>query len=159
MTQETFASQRNMAGPARLDMERADNSGSVNSDPTFVADRLAIVNHVTAYAYLIDEGRWDDWFGLFSDDIVFENSTPELGTILIKGQKAFRELVNSRYIIPGKNSKGVRRHTQGNVHVAEQTPTKAMVRTYMMISSVPAANEMHLLTSGTYKAELEKRKG
>src|SRR5580692_9167674 len=36
----------------------ADNSGSVNSDPMFIAYRLAITNLMTAYAYLIDEGRW-----------------------------------------------------------------------------------------------------
>jgi Mo-co oxidoreductase dimerisation domain len=60
--------------------------------------------------------------------IVFENTSPELGTLVLKGMKAFKELVQHRYIIPGKNSKGVRRHTRGNVHVAEQTATTAKVR-------------------------------
>ena len=112
-----------------------------------------------AYAFLIDEGRWDDWFALFSDDISFEITTPELGTILIKGTAAFKDLVDTRYVIPGKTSKGVRRHTQGNVHVAEQTATTAKVRTYMLISSVPAADHLHVLTTGTYNANLEKRDG
>ncbi|RYZ36435.1 MAG: hypothetical protein EOP49_32590, partial [Sphingobacteriales bacterium] len=131
----------------------------VNADPVFMADRQAIINHVMAYSYLIDEGRWEDWFGLFSEDVVFENSTPELGTVIIKGMPAFKDLVNSRYIIPGKGSKGVRRHTQGNVHVAEQTDVTAKVRTYMLISSVPAADHLHVLTTGTYNANLEKRDG
>ena len=26
----------------------------------FIADRLAIINHISAYAYLMDEGRWED---------------------------------------------------------------------------------------------------
>jgi acetoacetate decarboxylase len=156
---DDFVPHKSVPGPARLEMAVADKSGAVNTDTTFIADRQAIVNHVMAYSYLIDEGRWDDWFGLFSDDIVFENSTPELGTVLIKGMKAFKDLVNSRYIIPGKNSKGVRRHTQGNVHVAEQTATTAKVRTYMLISSVPAADHLHVLTTGTYNANLEKRGG
>ena len=112
-----------------------------------------------AYSYLIDEGRWDDWFALFSDDVVFETTTPELGTVLIKGKKAFMALVDERYILPGKTSKGVRRHTHGNVHVAEQTATTAKVRTYMLISSVPAADQLHVLTTGTYNANLEKRDG
>src|ERR1700720_295206 len=144
MSKDTFVPHKNVPGPARLDMELADNSGKVNSDPMFIADRLAIINHVMAYSYLIDEGRWDDWFALFSDDIVFENTSPELGTLILKGMKAFKELVQHRYIIPGKNSKGVRRHTQGNVHVAEQTATTAKVRTYMLISSVPAADKLHV---------------
>jgi len=74
-----FVPHKNVPGPARLDMELADNSGKVNTDPMFIADRLAIINHVMAYSYLIDEGRWDDWFALFSDDIVFENTSPEPG--------------------------------------------------------------------------------
>jgi hypothetical protein len=159
MSKDTFVPHKNVPGPARLNMELADNSGKVNSDPMFIADRLAIINHVMAYSYLIDEGRWDDWFALFSDDIVFENTSPELGTLILKGMKAFKELVEHRYIIPGKNSKGVRRHTQGNVHVAEQTATTAKVRTYMLISSVPAADKLHTLTTGTYNANLEKRGG
>jgi acetoacetate decarboxylase len=154
-----FVPHANVPGPTRLHMELADNSGAVNTDPMFMADRLAIVNHVMAYAYLIDEARWDDWFALFSDDIVFENSTPELGTVVIKGMGPFKDLVNHRYIIPGKTSKAVRRHTQGNVHVAEQTATTAKVRTYMLITNVPAADHLHSLTTGTYNADLEKRDG
>lgn len=152
-----FVPHQTVPGPPRLEMAVADFSGEVHTDPTFVADRQAIVNHVMAYSYLIDEGRWDEWFALFSDDVAFENSTPELGTVLIKGKTAFKDLVNSRYIAPGKGSKGVRRHTQGNVHVAEQTATTAKVRTYMLISSVPAADHLHVLTTGTYNANLEKR--
>jgi acetoacetate decarboxylase len=149
----------NVPGPARLQMEKADNSGVVNTDIQFIADRLAIINHVTAYSFLIDEGRWDDWFALFSDDVSFENTTPELGTVITKGKKAFMALVDERYIIPGKTSKAVRRHTMGNVHVASQTATTAKVRTYMLISNVPAADHLSLLTTGTYNADLEKRDG
>jgi hypothetical protein len=55
-------------------MEKADTSGKANTDPQFMADRQAIINTVTAYAYLIDEGRWDDWYALFSDDIDFSTT-------------------------------------------------------------------------------------
>jgi hypothetical protein len=159
MANGKFVPHKNVPGPARLKMEKADNSGTVNAEPMFMADRLAITNHVMAYSYLIDEGRWDDWFALFANDFLFETTVPEIGTVTIKGMKAFKVFVDDRYIKPGKTSKGVRRHTQGNVHVTEQTPTTAKVRTYMFISSVPAANELHMLTSGTYNAELEKRNG
>lgn len=157
MSNDKFVPHKHAPGPPREQVEKADNSGKVNSDPQYIADRQAIVNTVTAYAYLIDEGRWDDWFALFSDDIEFETTGPELGTVIAHGKKAFIQIATDRYHI-GKPSKAVRRHTQGNVHVAEQTPTTAKVRTYMLISSVPAADKLHILTTGTYNASLEKRK-
>ena len=159
MSKDKFVPHKNAPGPVRLEVERADNSGTVNADPMFMADRLAIVNHVMAYSYLIDEGRWDDWFALFSDDVLFESTVPDLGTVIIKGMKAFKAFVDFRYIIPGKTSKGVRRHTQGNMHVVEQTATTAKARAYMLISNVPAADHLHTLTTGTYSANLEKRGG
>jgi hypothetical protein len=157
MSNEKFVAHKNVPGPQRLQLEKADNSGKVNSDPQFIADRQAIVNTITAYSFLIDEGRWDDWFALFSDDVEFVNTTPELGTVISHGKKVFRQIAEDRYIKPGKTSTAVRRHTQGNVHVVEQTPTSAKVRTYMLISNVPAADKLHLLTTGTYNANLEKR--
>jgi hypothetical protein len=95
---------------------------------------------------------------LFSDDISFEATTPTLGTFIVKGKKAFRAVVGERYtgtatVIP------VRRHTMGNIHVASQTATTAKVRTYMLISTVPAADTLNILTTGTYNANLEKRNG
>jgi acetoacetate decarboxylase len=151
--------QKSLPGPMRLLREpAADNSGAVNSDPQFMADRLAIINHVTAYSYLIDEGRWEEWFKLFSDDASVEVTTPTLGTIIVKG-KGFREFVNLRYIVPSVGSSAVRRHTMGNVHVAEQTATTAKVRIYLFISSVPKADHLNIMSSGTYNATLEKRNG
>jgi hypothetical protein len=151
--------QKGLPGPTRLESDpAADNSGSVNSDPMFIADRLAITNLMTAYAYLIDEGRWDEWFKLFAPDAVVEVTTPTLGTVMVKGD-AFREFVNQRYIIPSAGSTAVRRHTMGNIHVAEQTPTTAKVRAYLFISAVPNADKLNILSSGTYNATMEKRAG
>jgi hypothetical protein len=140
--------QKGLPGPTRLESDpAADNSGSVNSDPMFIADRLAITNLMTAYAYLIDEGRWDEWFKLFAPDAVVEVTTPTLGTVMVKGD-AFREFVNQRYIIPSAGSTAVRRHTMGNIHVAEQTPTTAKVRAYLFISAVPNADKLNCPSSG-----------
>jgi hypothetical protein len=91
-----------------LPTANAADSGAVNTDVQFIADRQAIINHVTAYSYLIDEGRWDDWFALFSDDIEFVNTMPELGTVTIKGKPAFKALVDERYVKPGKTSRALR---------------------------------------------------
>jgi len=154
MSNPGFVAHENAPGPRRLRMEAADVSGKVNADIQYIADRQTIVNTVTAYSYCLDEGRWDDFFALYSDDVVFETTIPEMGTIVTHGKKVFREIVFARY---GKTSTAVRRHTQGNVHVAEQTATTAKVRSYMLISTIPAADKLQLLTTGTYNAELEKR--
>jgi acetoacetate decarboxylase len=156
---EKFVPHKTAPGPARLDVEKADNSGTVNANIQFIADRLAIQNHLMAYAYLIDEGRWEDWYALFADDFVFETTVPDLGTVIIRGKKAFKPFIEERYVIPGRTSKGVRRHTMGNIHVASQTATTAKARAYMLISNVPAADHLQTLTTGTYNASLEKRDG
>jgi hypothetical protein len=39
MSKEKFVPHKNVPGPARLDMELADTSGTVNADPLFMADR------------------------------------------------------------------------------------------------------------------------
>jgi len=141
-------------------MVEADYSGSVNSDPQFIADRLAILNHVSAYSYLIDEGRWDEWYALFSDDVVFESTVPCFGTVRAKGKKAFKAFTDLRYRGPGsEKNTTMRRHTQGNYHVAKQTKDSAEVRTYMLISAAPAEGGFKVLTSGTYNATLKKRNG
>jgi hypothetical protein len=57
----------------------------------------------------------------------------------------------------GKTSTAVRCHTQRTVHVVEQPPTAAKVRTYMLISDVPAGDKLHLHTTGSYNANPEKR--
>ena len=142
---EAFVPFKNVPGPPRLEMATSDYSGTVNTDPQFIADRLAILNHINAYAYLIDEGRYDQWFELFTDDVSFETTAPEVGTLILKGKPAFQAFVHDRYVVPGKTSKTVRRHTQGNVHVAEQTADTAKVRTYMFISSVPKADHLHMV--------------
>jgi hypothetical protein len=155
--QADFVAHPTAPGPKRLEVEKADNSGKMSTDIQFITDRLAILNHLSAYAFLFDEGRLDDWFDLFSDDVTFEATTPTLGTVIIHGKKAFKEMVDVRYapkeVIP------VRRHTMGNIHLASQTPTTAQARTYMLISTVPAGDKLDVLTTGTYNANLEKRDG
>jgi len=150
--------------PERLPMMQADYSGvPPKADAKFLADRFAIMNTVTAYSYLIDEGRWPEWFALFSDDVLFESTVPCFGTIRAKGKEAFKKFSDMRYRGPGsEKNRTVRRHFMGNLHIAEQTETTAEVRTYMQISAAPPADQggkYTPLTSGTYNASLEKRDG
>ncbi len=147
--------------PERLNMVQADNSGQpLPADPKVLADRLAIINHLTAYSFLIDEGRWEEWFALFSDDILFETTAPCFGTIKVKGKKAFRKFVNVRFRGPGSEKNATAyRHTMGNVHVASQSDTTAEVRTYLLISNAHPDGKFYVFTSGTYNASLRKRNG
>jgi len=157
---ETPTDFQNRLVPKRLPMMQADNSGKPLDSWEAVADRQAIINHVTAYSFLIDEGRWDEWYALFSDDILFETTAPCFGTIRVKGKKAFKDFVNVRFRGPGSETNRVaHRHTMGNVHVAEQTDTTAQVRTYLLISNAYPNGKFHVFTSGTYNASLRKRNG
>ncbi|BAO45084.1 nuclear transport factor 2 family protein [Thiolapillus brandeum] len=158
---EPTAFQKRIPGPARLPMMQADNSGKLAStSPQFLADRLAILNHVSAYSYLIDEDRWDEWFALFSGDILFETTVPCFGTVRAKGMKAFRKFVDVRFRGPGsEKNTTVKRHTMGNIHVASQTDKTAEVRTYLLISVAMPDGQFKVFTSGTYNASLEKRNG
>ncbi len=117
-------------------MMEADYSGAPPpADLQFLADRLAILNHVSAYSFLIDEGRWEEWFALFSDDILFETTVPCFGTIRAKGKEAFRKFVDVRFRGPGSETNDTaHRHTMGNIHVARQTDTTAEVRTLTMLN-------------------------
>ena len=152
--------QKRIPGPPKLAMTEADYSGIVNTDPQFIADRQAIVNHVTAYSYLIDEGRWDEWYDLYTDDVVFETSTPCIGTLTANGKKAFKAFADLRYRGPGsEKNKTMRRHTMGNIHVANQTKDSAEVRTYLFISAAAPDGTFKILTSGTYNATMKKIDG
>ena len=150
--------QTDIPGPTKLDMTEADYSGAVDANPQWMADRLAILNVMTAYSYLIDEGRWDQWYELFAKDVRFESTVPCFGTIQVKGRDAMRAVTDLRYVAGGRNTV-MRRHTMGNVHVASQTATAAEVRSYMLISAVPASDKLNVITTGTYNATMAKRDG
>ncbi len=159
-TEELTAFQKRIPGPKKLAMTEADYSGTVHTDPQYIADRQAIVNLVNAYSYLFDEQRFDEWFDLFTDDVSFETTTPCFGTIIAKGKAAFKGVVDMRYRGPGSDKvKTMRRHTMGNVHVAKQTKNSAEVRTYLFISAASPDGALKMLTSGTYNATLVKRNG
>jgi 3-phenylpropionate/cinnamic acid dioxygenase small subunit len=157
---ETLTDFQNRLTPKRLPMVQADNSGKPLTGKRAIADRQAIINQVTAYSFLIDEGRWDAWYDLFSEDILFETTAPCFGTIRVKGKEAFKRFVDIRFKGPGSETNRVaHRHTMGNVHVAAQTDTTAEVRTYMLISNAFPDGKFQVFTSGTYNASLRKRNG
>jgi len=146
--------------PKKMPMVQADNSGKPLTDIIMIADRQTAMNQVTAYSFLIDEDRWEEWFALFSNDVVFETTTPCFGTIRTIGKKAFRKFVDVRFRGPGSENKNfAHRHSMGNMHVAYQDKNRIEIRTYMLISDAFPDGKFNLFTSGTYNATLKKRDG
>lgn len=137
----------------KADLAVADDAVKVNTDPKWMADRLAIMNTVMSYSHLLDERHFEEWGKLFTDDIVLEVIVPGAGAVRAKGHALFYELVAKRYAAP---TAAKRRHFQGNVHVTEQTATTARILVYMMITTVPNRDRQDVLTSGTYDGTLRK---
>ena len=54
---EAFVPHASVPGPPRLDMALADNSGTVNTDIQFIADRQAIINKPYALNELMRAAR------------------------------------------------------------------------------------------------------
>jgi 3-phenylpropionate/cinnamic acid dioxygenase small subunit len=156
---DTFMRGKNVPEPTPLRVARADSSGATHTQILLSSDRLAIISHMTTYGHLIDEARWEDWYGLFSDDVSFEIATPAPGTLIIKGKKALRDYVEDRFIKKAAAWAALRRHTMGNIQVISQTEMTANVRSYLHIAGATAADQWSVFTTGTYNADLERRGG
>ena len=127
--------QKNLQSPPRLYMAMPDSSGVVNNDTQFIADRLAILNHMSAYSYLLDERHMEGWYDLFSDDIEAHWTIPSVGTAFVHGMENWRSFCDERFRGPGStNAVWLRRHIQSNVHIVNQTESTCEARIYMTIS-------------------------
>ncbi len=90
-----------------------------------VANRLAILNLVSAYALALDNSDADAWFKLFTDDAVFAAGTPDAPPVVLSGAE-FRKSLSDR-IEALKTAGARRRHLMSNVVILEETPTKAHI--------------------------------
>jgi 3-phenylpropionate/cinnamic acid dioxygenase small subunit len=156
---DMFISRKSATEPTQQDVAKAVGSGTKNTHILLSTDRLAIISHITAYGHLIDEARWEDWYGLFSDDVSFEIAALTSGTRVIKGKKALRDYVEDRFIKNAASYAALRRHTMGNIQVVSQTEMAAYVRSYLHIANAPVADKWSVFTTGTYNANLERRGG
>ena len=156
---DMFISRKSATEPTQHDVAKAVGSGTKNTHILLSTDRLAIISHIMAYGHLIDEARWEDWYGLFSDDVSFEIAAPTSGTLVIKGKKALRDYVEDRFIKNAASYAALRRHTMGNIQVVSQTEMTAHVRSYLHISNASVADQWSVFTTGTYNADLERRGG
>ena len=156
---DMFISRNSATAPTQHDVAKAVGSGTKNTHILLSTDRLAIISHIVSYGHLIDEARWEDWYGLFSDDVSFEIAAPTSGTLVINGKKALRDYVENRFIKNAASYAALRRHTMGNIQVALQTEMTAHVRSYLHISNAPVADQWSVFTTGMYNADLERRRG
>ena len=110
--------QKQLPAPAKLYMPSVDGSGTVNTDIKFIADRQAITNVMSAYAYLLDERHMDEWYALYSDDMEAEFTVAGVGTGIIKTKKTWKAFCDQRFIGPNHESiQWIRRHMMGKFNV------------------------------------------
>jgi 3-phenylpropionate/cinnamic acid dioxygenase small subunit len=154
-----FMRHENVGEPTPLRLAAADSSGTTHTHILRSSDRLAIISHITANGRLIDEARWEDWYALFSDDVIFEVTTPTLATRVIKGKKPLRDFIDQQFIKKAASFAALRRHAMGNIRVASQTAMTAHVLSSLHISNLADADEWSVFAAGTYSADLERRGG
>jgi hypothetical protein len=71
-----------------------------------IADRLAIMQLVSLYSYFIDEGRYDEWLGAFTEDVVFQtpsrafNVRDEIPAVIGWNQRLHARGGHSRHLLP-----------------------------------------------------------
>ena len=134
---DMFIGRKSATEPTQQDVAKAVGSGTKNTHILLSTDRLAIISHITAYGHLIDEARWEDWYGLFSDDVSFEIAAPTSGTPRHQRQEGLRDYVEGRFIKNAASYAALRRHTMGNIQLVSQTEMTAHVRSYLHISNAP----------------------
>jgi hypothetical protein len=90
-----------------------------------VADRLAILNLVSAYSLAFDTCDAEAFFKLFADDAVVATGTPGAPPVVLSGAE-FRKTWGDR-IEALKKTGARRRHLMSNVVFLEETPRKAHI--------------------------------
>jgi 3-phenylpropionate/cinnamic acid dioxygenase small subunit len=156
---DMFVSRKSATESAPGYVAKSGSSGATHTHVLLSTDRLAIISRIVSYGHLIDEARWEDWYGLFSDDVSFEIAAPTSGTLVIRGKKALKDYVENRFIKNAASYAALRRHAMGNVQVVSQTEMTARVRSSLHISNASDADQWSVFTTGTYNADLERRSG
>jgi len=143
-----------VAGGPREALARTTRA-KVTSDPVVLADRINIINTVTSYPHTLDEGRYDDWLDLFTDDTVMKGVVPGDELLVVSGKEAVAVMAGVRRA--GRPADLQRRHAISTVNVVEQSADSAYVRAYMQISTAGTRDGMKVVTSGTYHFWLSRQ--
>lgn len=139
---------------AKIELEKPDPIatqaiGSTSFDPK---DRLAIVNLLSSYGYLFDEGKLDEYRNLFSESARFEDLVPN------KKSASLEEFMT--FLIPRAeyfNKNDIqRRHFLGPMRFATQTESTAAGQVYLQLYSIEQGGPPSLLLTGYYSFKVEK---
>ena len=132
-----------------------DSSGTLAEDATTLADHLAIRNLVSAYGHLLDDGHYEAYLDMFTNDVCFQITSPGWGKVSYQGREFIEDFIDQR-IRPNTAVKA--RHIQGMIHVAEQNTDTAEVRAQALLrfTTVDGKRLDDLATTASYNFSLVK---
>lgn len=127
------------------------NPGRTDFD---AADRLAIENLISAYAFAYDNRQADAWFSLFTDDAVFVAGEPGTAPVAFSGD-AFRAFWRERMKDFGSTG-NLRRHLMSNILYLDQTADTARVSVVGLLTNAKNGHDFSSLSSLNYEGWLVK---
>ena len=126
--------------------------------PTFhVADRFEILNVISLYSLLYDDGQHDDWALLFTEQASFTiyEAFPDRATTAIRGQEQLREVALNASA--NRQRIGQERHLLTNIAVTNQTADTAEIAAILLLVRTAPDGRIASETSGRYSGTLVKR--
>jgi 3-phenylpropionate/cinnamic acid dioxygenase small subunit len=135
-----------------IDRVPAQLASILDVESTTLADRLAILQLISAYSHWVDDFDPEQWGRLFTDDASFEIrfARGEGGAIpTLVGRQAILDV-----ILPRQESfrkRGIqRRHYLTNPIVAELQRDSARVMAYLMLASIEPESGLSIAGTGRY---------
>lgn len=129
----------------------ASNPGGTDFD---VADRAAIANLISAYAFAYDNCEADAWLDLFSPDAVFVAGLPGTQPLSFTGD-GFRAFWTER-MNAFRSSGNLRRHLMSNILFLDQTADTAHVSVVGLLTNAKDGKTFSAVSSLNYEGWLAK---
>lgn len=122
-----------------------------------VADRLPVLNLLSAYSLAYNTFDADGWFDLFTEDVTFVVGVPGMEPIAQHGDE-FRSFWRTR--MGDFQSQGLqRRHLVSNVVFLDEDATSAHVSVVGLLTNTVDGKEFQPVANLNYEGWLEKRNG
>lgn len=119
------------------------------------ADRLAIENLISAYAFAYDNREADAWFSLFTEDAVFVAGEPGAEPVAFSGAP-FRTFWRERMKAFGSTG-NMRRHLMANILFLDQTDDTAHVSVVGLLTNAKDGRDFAAVSSLNYEGWLVKQ--
>ncbi|MEW5421228.1 nuclear transport factor 2 family protein [Amorphus sp. 3PC139-8] len=127
------------------------NPGSTDFD---VADRMAIVNLISAYAFAYDNTEAEAWLDLFTPDAVFVAGVPGQTPVSFSGDN-FRTFWTKR-MAAFRSSGNLRRHLMPNILFLDQTADTAHISVVGLLTNAADGKTFSAVSSLNYEGWLVK---